>query len=99
MSFFTQFPLTGNDQREFISSDIADVMQKYEFAFDLMEFRKVIEGQLIRVYSLEPLDRYIRRVMLETLRLAETKITAMKRSPFVSLIWLRLKGCALRSET
>ena len=74
------------DQRDYIASDISDVMHKYGFAFDLLEFRKVIEGQLIKAYSLEDFDRHIRRIMLDTLRVADTKILAMKKSPLVSLI-------------
>eukprot|EP00798_Chlamydomonas_sp_ICE-L_P017320 gene17320-23629_t len=74
------------DQREYIASDNADVMHKYGFVFDLLEFRKVIEGQLIQAYSLQEFDRHIRRLMLDTLRVADTKIVAMKKSPLVSLI-------------
>eukprot|EP00798_Chlamydomonas_sp_ICE-L_P009565 gene9565-12150_t len=99
LSFFMQFPLTGGERvgddvkefylrvdRDYIASDISNVMHKYGFAFDLLEFRKVIEGQLIKAYSLEDFDRHIRRIMLDTLRVADTKILAMKKSPLVSLI-------------
>lgn len=72
------------DQKEFLAVDIANVAHKYEFSFQLSDNRKAIETELMKFYGTS-YDAHIRRIALGILRLADQKITDLKKSPLAQL--------------